>query len=59
MSEPATVVRRRALIAAAWPHGAMVSDNTLDSYVRRIRNKLESLDLADIVTVRGVGYRWR
>jgi len=59
MSEPATVVRRRALIAAAWPHGAMVSDNTLDSYVRRIRNKLESLDLADIATVRGVGYRWR
>jgi two-component system response regulator MprA len=37
----------------------MVSDNTLDSYVRRIRNKLESLDLADIATVRGVGYRWR
>jgi two-component system response regulator MprA len=59
MSEPATVVRRRALIAAAWPHGAMVSDNTLDSYVRRIRNKLEILDLEGIATVRGVGYRWR
>ncbi len=59
MAEPATVVRRRALIAAAWPHGAMVSDNTLDSYVRRIRNKLETLDLAGIATVRGVGYRWR
>ena len=59
MAEPSTVVRRHALVAAAWPHGAMVSDNTLDSYVRRIRKKLEPLDLAAIGTVRGVGYRWR
>ena len=59
MSEPATVVRRHTLVAAGWPHGAMVSDNTLDSYVRRIRNKLEPLGLEDITTVRGVGYRWR
>jgi DNA-binding response OmpR family regulator len=59
MAEPSTVVRRHALVAAAWPHGAMVSDNTLDSYVRRIRKKLEPLDLAAINTVRGVGYRWR
>ena len=59
MSEPATVVRRHALVAAAWPHGAIVSDNTLDSYVRRLRNKLEPHDLSAISTVRGVGYRWR
>lgn len=59
MSEPATVVRRHTLIAAAWPHGAMVSDNTLDSYVRRLRNKLETLGVEAITTVRGVGYRWR
>jgi two-component system response regulator MprA len=59
MSEPSTVVRRHALVAAAWPHGAMVSDNTLDSYIRRIRKKLEPLDLATIGTVRGVGYRWQ
>lgn len=59
MAEPAAVVRRHSLIAAAWPHGAMVSDNTLDSYVRRLRNKLELVDLEAISTVRGVGYRWR
>jgi two-component system response regulator MprA len=57
MAQPATVVRRRALVAAAWPHGAMVSDNTLDSYVRRLRNKLVPMS-AVISTVRGVGYRW-
>jgi len=59
MADPSTVVRRHALVAAAWPHGAMVSDNTLDSYVRRIRKKLEPLDAAAISTVRGVGYRWQ
>jgi two-component system response regulator MprA len=37
----------------------MVSDNTLDSYVRRIRKKLDDVGLSEITTVRGVGYRWR
>jgi len=59
MADPSTVVRRQALVAAAWPHGAMVSDNTIDSYVRRIRRKLEPLGVASIKTVRGVGYRWK
>lgn len=52
-------VRRHALVAAGWPHGAQVSDNTLDSYVRRLRTKLGVLGVADrLGTVRGVGYRW-
>ncbi len=59
MADASTVVRRQALVAAGWPHGAMVSDNTIDSYVRRIRRKLEPLGLAQISTVRGVGYRWQ
>jgi DNA-binding response OmpR family regulator len=59
MAEPDTVVRRHALVAAAWPHGAIVSDNTLDSYVRRLRAKLEAVGLSPISTVRGVGYRWQ
>jgi len=52
-------VRRHALVAAGWPHGAQATDNTLDSYVRRIRTKLQALGAADrLATVRGVGYRW-
>src|SRR6188472_2365827 len=39
MSEPGRVVRRHALVAAAWPLEGQVSDNTLDSYVRRLRRK--------------------
>jgi two-component system response regulator MprA len=54
------VVRRHALMAAGWPYGAQVSDNTLDSYVRRLRTKLGALGVAErLATVRGVGYRWR
>src|SRR5690242_18251807 len=30
-------VRRRDLVRAAWPHGAIVRQNTLDSYVARLR----------------------
>jgi two-component system OmpR family response regulator len=51
------VVRRRELIHAAWPHGAIVHDNTLDAYVARLRRKLRELDAAPrITTVHGVGY---
>lgn len=57
-SRPGEVVRRRTVIAAAWPHGAMVAENTVDSFMRRIRTKLDLIDApVSIETVRGVGYR--
>ena len=56
-SRPGEVVRRRAVVAAAWPQGGFVSDNTVDSYVRRIRVKLREIDSTrQLTTVRGVGY---
>jgi two-component system response regulator MprA len=61
LAVPGQVVRRSALVAAGWPDGAIVHDNTLDSYVRRIRTKLADLDREGhtLETVRGVGYVWR
>jgi two-component system, OmpR family, response regulator len=59
MAEPGRVVRRHALVAAAWPMGGHVSENTLDSYVRRVRTKLEETGAGEITTRRGVGYRWQ
>lgn len=51
------VVRRRELVQAAWPDGAIVHDNTLDAYVARLRRKLRDLQAPEqLVTVRGVGY---
>jgi two-component system OmpR family response regulator len=59
-SRAGEVVRRRAIVTAAWPHEAMVSDNTVDSFVRRIRVKMEQVGSPLVLTtVRGVGYTLR
>ena len=51
------IVRRRDLVAAGWPHGARVSENTLDAYVARLRRKLRALPGAPTIqTTHGVGY---
>jgi two-component system response regulator MprA len=56
-ARPGDVVRRRSLVSAAWPDGAIVHDNTLDTYVGRLRRKLATLESPQgIHTVRGVGY---
>ncbi|MCW3066806.1 MAG: response regulator transcription factor [Solirubrobacterales bacterium] len=52
------VVRRHTLVAAAWPDGAIVHDNTLDTYIGRLRRKLrEAGSRQQIKTARGVGYQ--
>ena len=56
-SRPGEVVRRRSVVAAAWPDGAIVSDDTVDSFVRRIRTKLASIGSpASVKSVRGGGF---
>jgi two-component system response regulator MprA len=58
LARPGEAVRRRDLVRAGWPHGAIVRDNTLDVYVARLRRKLRDLPGAPrIATVHGVGYR--
>jgi DNA-binding response OmpR family regulator len=57
-ANPGAVVRRRDLVRAAWPDGAIVHDNTLDQYVARLRRKLREVSAqAAIATAHGVGYR--
>jgi two-component system response regulator MprA len=57
LAGPGEAVRRRELIHAAWPHGAIVRDNTLDAYIARLRRKLGAIpDAPRIATVHGVGY---
>ena len=56
-ARPGEVVRRRAVVAAGWPDGAIVHENTIDTYVRRLRVKLEAIDApVTLETVRGVGF---
>ncbi|HEY4278449.1 MAG TPA: response regulator transcription factor [Conexibacter sp.] len=60
VARPDEVVRRHELVAAAWPDGAIVHDNTLDAYAGRLRRRLASLDATQqLETVRGVGYTLR
>jgi two-component system response regulator MprA len=60
MADRGTVVPRRALLRAGWPEGAIVTPNTLDQYIAKLRRKLRELGSdREIGTVRGVGYRFR
>ena len=57
---PGETLRRLEIAGAAWPAGAIVSENTIDAYIARLRRKLRSLPAApEIVTARGVGYTLR
>jgi len=59
-ARPGEVLRRRELVAAAWPDGAIVHANTLDAYIGRLRRKLRALGArVEIATARGVGYTLR
>lgn len=60
VNAPGEVVRRKALAAAGWSHGAIVSDNTLDQYVARLRRKVAAASDGQhqITTVHGVGHRF-
>ena len=58
LARPSEAVRRRDLVRAGWPYGAVVHENTLDVYVARLRRKLKQLAQSpEITTVHGVGYR--
>lgn len=50
-----TVMTREKLIDGVWGIDAPLYDRTIDTYIRRIRQKL---DMNCITTVKGVGYRF-
>jgi DNA-binding response OmpR family regulator len=58
LADPQGVVRRRQLVEAGWPNGAIVSDNTLDQYVSKLRRKLAQSGSARMIqAARGIGYQ--
>lgn len=58
---PGVVFSREQLIRKAYPEDAYVSDRSVDTHIKRIRQKIMELDSAfdDIETVYGLGYRYR
>jgi len=57
LSYPGKVYNRDELMDRAYPDGAVVSDRTIDSHVKRIRRKFEEVGGTPIETVHGIGYR--
>jgi two-component system OmpR family response regulator len=57
MSYPGKVYSRDELMDRAYPDGAVVSDRTIDSHIKRVRKKFEAVGWNPIETVHGVGYR--
>jgi DNA-binding response OmpR family regulator len=54
------VVSRRSLIEAVWGFDREIEENTLDAFMRLLRNKVEPPGKAKLIhTVRGVGYMIR
>jgi DNA-binding response OmpR family regulator len=58
---PGVVLSRAQLLAAARDDGSVVVERIVDTYVNRLRRKLEAIDpsFTGIETVVGAGYRWR
>lgn len=57
VSREGELVRRQQLASAAWPSGH-VSEQSIDSYIARVRRKLKSAHAPlQITTVHGLGYR--
>jgi len=57
MREAGRVVSREALIEAVWGSEHAVEGNTLDAFVRLLRNKIENDHRGKLIrTVRGAGY---
>ena len=59
MRHSGKVYTRDELVERAYPGNHHVSDRTLDSHVRRIRQKFREHDLDPVETVHGLGYRLR
>lgn len=54
------VMSRNILLEKIWDvDGNFVDANTLNVYIKRLREKIESDETKYIDTVRGVGYRWK
>ncbi len=57
LRHPGQVLSRQQLLDHAWPYGDFLTENSVDTYVHYLRDKLGADAAARILTVRGVGYR--
>jgi DNA-binding response OmpR family regulator len=57
MSRPGVVFNREQLLDAVWGHDRAVTDRTVDVYILRLRQKIETPNGPSFLrSVRGFGY---
>jgi len=57
-SEPGRIFSREQMMRASYDDHRIVSDRTIDSHIKKLRKKLESIDASDLIySVYGVGYK--
>jgi len=56
LNRPGKVYSRAELMAHVYGDDTVVSDRTIDSHVRRVRQKFEAINATPIKTIHGVGY---
>jgi two-component system OmpR family response regulator len=59
LTAPGRVWSRAELVDRAYGHEHVITERTVDSHVRRIRQKLAALGAEPVETVYGLGYRLR
>jgi len=57
LQHPGQVFTRNMLMDQAYSPDIIVSDRTIDSHLRRIRQKFQSVAATPVSTVHGVGYK--
>lgn len=57
MGSPERVYSRDQLMNQGYRDGGLVTDRTIDSHIRKIRQKFRQVGCDPVETVRGVGYR--
>lgn len=58
-SNQGRVLSREVLLEEVWGQGYPGGDRTVDTHIKRLRQKLPRSDAWSIDTIRGVGYRFR
>ena len=56
---PGRVITRKILLDEIWGTNVIVIDRTIDVHIRKIREKLGKDNIDLIVTIKGVGYRFK
>lgn len=59
LSYPNKIFTRQELMDEIWGMNTDIDDRTVDSHIKKLRRRYESLDDFEIITVRGLGYKVR